>query len=497
MTQLLILRSPLILALIIIIIVLNCANASATNATNASATNGTNASATNATATNATNASATGPNLKYLSVGPKEVSEGGSIIIELPLENREPAGANWTYELESLPSHGSVPIKKGGYIPNGIIPYQAFPNFTGNDYFTYNVTHKFNNQQSSTTGSISITSYVPKPIIYNPILRLITSFVITTVLIIVIIIAALRIITKLRKNKSPINSSKFSDIIRSNDMDPSLSVFQFFLWTIVLMFVLFSVYLIRIFGGVTEAISGPPPIALLALTGISIVTPFGSSLISSLGYPKADKTETNASATNVSATNVSATNVSAINTNQNSRPPWGDMLREFGKPSLSRFQMFGWTWISIAIYLSVYGAEISRDYSTVGFLNIPDVYPLLVVLMGLSQVVFLGAKANVTNQIEITKVFPLEVKEGEQLSVFGLNFGNDRQDVWLGTHRIGSADKEHLLGWSDGRIDIMIPDLPDQKDGYEIMIAKGGSSKIAFKGDGMPIKIKILQKDEN
>jgi len=254
-------------------------------------------------------------------------------------------------------------------------------------------------------------------------------------------------------------------------MDPSLSVFQFFLWTIVLMFVLSTVYLIRAFGGLTEAIP-VYPLYLLALTGISIVTPLGSSLISSLGYPKAD---------------------TVVTVTSEDRPPWGEMLREFGKPSLSRFQMFGWTWISIVIYLAVYGAEISNHYSNVGILslNTPDVYPVLVALMGLSQVMFLGAKANVTNQIEITKVFPLQVARRGQLSIFGLNFGSDRQDVWLGTHRIGSTDKD-LLGWSDGRIDIMIPDIPDplREDGYEIMIAKDGSSKIAFRG-GSPIRIKI------
>jgi hypothetical protein len=234
------------------------------------------------------------------------------------------------------------------------------------------------------------------------------------------------------------------------------------------------VYLIRIFGGVTEPVPGYP-LNLLALTGISIVTPIGSSLISSLGYPKADTTMTETSE------------------DSQNRPPWGEMLREFGKPSLSRFQMFGWTWISIVIYMSRYWALISSDYSNVAYLTIPDVYPVLVVLMGLSQAVFLGTKANVTNQIEITKVFPLEVRRGEQLSIFGLNFGDAKQDVWLGTYRISSTDKD-LLGWSDGRIDIMIPDIPDplQKD-YEIMIAKGGSSKIAFKGDS-PIRIKILPK---
>jgi hypothetical protein len=145
---------------------------------------------------------------------------------------------------------------------------------------------------------------------------------------------------------------------------------------------------------------------------------------------------------------------------QNKRSPWGEMLWEFGKPSLSRFQMFGWTWISIVICLSVYGGEISNHYTNVGILhlNIPDVYTVLVVLMALSQFVFLGA----TNEIEITKVFPSEIKEGDNLSIFGLNFGNARQDVWLGNRRIASTDKDHLLSWSDGRIGIMIPDTPRQ-----------------------------------
>ena len=74
-----------------------------------------------------------------------------------------------------------------------------------------------------------------------------------------------------------------------------------------------------------------------------------------------------------------------------------------------------------------------------------------------------------------------------------MNFGNDRQDVWLGTLRIRSDDREHLLGWSNGRIDIKIPEIPEnaKADGYEIMVVKGGSSKIAYKG-GYPIKITIL-----
>lgn len=350
--------------------------------------------------------------------------------------------------------------------------YKAAANYTGNDYLIYRI----HNQTSSTAiGQITINAYVAKPIIKDPISRIVVYFVISIVSIMVITLVARHIISRLRKNMNPINSSKFWDIIRTNDMDPSLSVFQFFLWTIILMFVLFSAYLIRIFGVVIDDIPGPPPVALLALTGISFVTPFGSSLISSLRYPKADTVTEEAS-----------------ENSQNIRPPLGEMLREFGKPSLSRFQMFGWTWISIIIYLSIYGAEISKDYTNVVNLSVPDVFPLLVGLMGLSQVVFLGAKATVTSQIEITKVFPTEVKRGDNFSIFGLNFGNDRQDVWIGTRRIANDDRKYLLSWSNGRIDIVIPpDIPPLSEpGYQIMVVKGGSSKIAFKG-GAPIKIKI------
>jgi hypothetical protein len=105
--------------------------------------------------------------------------------------------------------------------------------------------------------------------------------------------------------------------------------------------------------------------------------------------------------------------------------------------NLSRFQMFGWTLISIVIYLFLYGAEITKHSNDIVNLNIPDVFPILVALVGLSQVVFLGAKTAVTSQIEITKVFPMQIKKGENLSIFG----NNRQDVWPGTLRIRSDDR--------------------------------------------------------
>jgi hypothetical protein len=409
----------------------------------------------------------------------ENIAQNGTVMIDLPLKNYQPLESDWTYVLDSPPLYGSIlPYKeKGDLIMNGIIPYKAAINFSGVDYFGYRI---INDTSSTKPGQISITTYANNPLIEPPILRTIIAILIAAGSITIIVLAASRIITRLRNKAegNPISASRFWDIIRSNNMDPSLSVFQFFLWTIVLMFALFSIYLIRIFGGVTEAISAPPPMLLLALTGISFVTPFASSIISSIRYPKADVSEAESIPKGIGS---------------EERPSWGEMLREFGKPSLSRFQMFGWTWISIVIYLFLYSAEIMKYSNDVVNLTIPDVFPILVALMGLSQVVFLGAKAAVTSQIEITKVFPLQITKGGNLSIFGLNFGNDRQDVWLGTLRIRSDDREHLLGWSNGRIDIKIPDIPDEfkADSYEIMVVKGGSAKIAFEGS-LPIKIKIL-----
>jgi hypothetical protein len=165
----------------------------------------------------------------------EQVAQGGSITINLPEANKELPDANWTYTLESLPLEGSIqPINISEEIPNGIIRYEADSNFAGIDYLTY----KVHNQTDSTTlGSITIETYAVRPIIADPVLRIIVSFVTAIGSIIAITLVAWRIISKLRlrvntaaaKNaaaaNNPINTSRFWDIIRSNNMDPSLSVF--------------------------------------------------------------------------------------------------------------------------------------------------------------------------------------------------------------------------------------------------------------------------------
>jgi hypothetical protein len=161
------------------------------------------------------------------------------------------------------------------------------------------------------------------------------------------------------------------------------------------------------------------------------------------------------------------------------RPPFGEMLRLNEKPTLSRFQMFAWTWIGIGIYLSVLFSTVGETSTSVWNLSVPDIDPTLVVLMGLSQVAFLGLKTTGSTAIQISKFFPLHAKPNQIISIFGKNFGEERQIVWIGTDiQIISTDQEHMIFWSGDRIDIKIPaNIPPGE--YPIMVVKGGSSMMA------------------
>ena len=99
--------------------------------------------------------------------------------------------------------------------------------------------------------------------------------------------------------------------------------------------------------------------------------------------------------------------------------------------------------------------------------------------MGLSQFAFLGSKAG-TSEMEITKIFPSKgtiirdfkgLAVGDLFSIYGNNFGNEGQIIWIGTKQIS---KDNIVYWSNDRIDIKLPDYITPGE-YEIIVAKGGS----------------------
>ena len=107
----------------------------------------------------------------------KNIAQNGTVMIDLPFENRQQPGANWTYVLDSLPLYGSIlPFnEKGDQINNGIIPYKAAVNFSGVDYFGYKIT---DNISSTKPALISVTTYANIPLIDTPILRITVSILV-------------------------------------------------------------------------------------------------------------------------------------------------------------------------------------------------------------------------------------------------------------------------------------------------------------------------------
>ena len=74
--------------------------------------------------------------------------------------------------------------------------------------------------------------------------------------------------------------------------------------------------------------------------------------------------------------------------------PLRSMLYENDKQSLTRVQYFAWTWVSIVVYLllltlAMIQVDMTRDFAG---LNVPDIIPFLVLLMGIGQGAFIGGK---------------------------------------------------------------------------------------------------------
>jgi hypothetical protein len=341
------------------------------------------------------------------------------------------------------------------------LTYTPNPGFHGTDRFTFLASNSAGMTSNIATVKITV-SWVPKPIIYptDPQARIAISFVISAIIVILVIIAAWIILRRKKKSKNIKQYSRLSDIIRTEDWDPSLSIFQFLLWTIVVLFAFFAVYLIRIFGGVSTPPQGGVPIYLLALMGISVGVPIASNIVSSVKY--------------------SSPMLSTVRPPEEELPPYSDMLKEYGKPTLSRFQMFGWTWIGIGVYLFVFFSKTMESMILVQNLILPDIDPTLVILMGLSQTAFLGGKT-AASRTEITQVVPPEGQIGMPVQIFGSNFGSNQDTIWFGDIQIRGND---IKTWTSDRIDIVVPMQVTEAKPYPVRVAVGG-----FLTDGKPFKV--------
>jgi hypothetical protein len=238
------------------------------------------------------------------------------------------------------------------------------------------------------------------------------------------------------------SNMKFGDIIRDGSGFPSLARFQFLLWTFIILFAVLGVFLTRLFMGISE-IPNEIPENLLILTGISIAVPFVSNPLSGIKYGER-------------------------------KPPTGTlrdidrrrlatMLMENEKPTVSRFQMFAWTIISIIVYLGFFFSQTIFLLTDVNELVVPDIPQIFVYLMGLSQAGYVGVKGTISKSLTITQVLPNKAHINEDVIVVGTNFGSEKGNVFFEDgpkETIGNqvpVQQQDIKEWQETRIRIKVP----------------------------------------
>jgi hypothetical protein len=268
------------------------------------------------------------------------------------------------------------------------------------------------------------------------------------------------------------------DIIKGDDGYPSLAIFQFLVWTFVILFAFAGLYIFRVMVGVTE----PPtsfPETILALMGISVATPIISGGVSRTKYKGVTEEKDNSD-----------------EQGKDDKNRLSSMLEENGRPTLTRYQMFSWTWISILIFLVYVFAnvssgikEISATFATSGkdvipadtankFLSIPNIDPALVVLMGMSQGAYIGGKLVARTPLTIYEILPPKAKKGMALplQVIGSGFGDTSDTVWFGNKKYQGKD---ISLWTDVKIDLSISqqDVDAQTIGtVEVVVIRGSDT---------------------
>ena len=269
--------------------------------------------------------------------------------------------------------------------------------------------------------------------------HVVLAFVISFAIVFVIILSVHLIVKHLKHGR-------LRDIIRDNERYPSLALFQFSAWTAIIAFFYLVVYLIRVFGDVLEI---PPaiPSNLLTLMGISVAVPVVSGGISAVKYRTKERPDKPHS--------------------------FSTMLEEDDKPTLTRFQLFIWTWIGIAIYFFIFLAMLTKHgaLQAVENLYLPDIDPTLVILMGISQGAYIGGKLIPSQAMEITRIVPQKATAEQTISLFGVNFGEVKDTIWFCFNDIAQRVTD-IESWTNTRIDLKVP-TGLKAGNYSIRVAKG------------------------
>lgn len=223
-------------------------------------------------------------------------------------------------------------------------------------------------------------------------------------------------------------------LVEGADGRPSTSKLQWFIWTVVVVFSYGAVYAARAWTGHFEVIREIPANVLTAM-GLSVATMAAAKGIT-VSY--------------VAGGQVAKTKVDPKVDPQAAGP--GSLVKDDdGFPDLSKIQMLVWTLVAVGIYLIRLVIEIRTD------LQLPDIDPALMVLMGLGQGAYLGKKLTTTAVPRLTGLSPGSGKPKTEITITGVSLGENEKHGSLITIDGNPFHPEPAPDWQDTQIKFTIP----------------------------------------
>jgi len=226
-------------------------------------------------------------------------------------------------------------------------------------------------------------------------------------------------------------------VVNGQDGRPSTSKFQFFAWTVVIIFSYVAIVIARFirphphFDVLPDEIS---PNILLAM-GFSVTTVVSAAAIttSQIATDKVRKVNV--------GSGVGAAHFGAL------------FQDDDGSPSLSKTQMLAWTFIAIVIFLW----RVAQQTLMV-IPRLPDIEPALVVLTGLGQGAYLGQKLTLTTKPRLTGLSPGRAACGTKVVISGMSFGPSQSGGQLTIDDKALEDLGPDKAWNDTQITFNFPE---------------------------------------
>lgn len=254
-------------------------------------------------------------------------------------------------------------------------------------------------------------------------------------------------------------------LVEGQDGRASVSKLQWFLWTAVIAFSYVTIYTAKALEGNFAAIENWP-VNILLVMGFSSGTMIAAKR-AAVAYTAKGR---------------------VIKTQGTGAKPSDLIKDDSGFPDLSKAQMLTWTFIAIAVYIAKV-VDVVNDIPSITLVNkaveMPDIAPALMVLMGLSQGAYIGKKLTTTTTPRITGLAPGAGAAGTSVRIIGLQFGNSQNGSLVAIEGNPIAVEIPSTAWKDTEITFTLPPInlagvPERRIMVSVIVNAQESNAVPF-----------------